>query len=164
MFLENLIEESTDKYKDPSMLLVLPPPIFRREIHLPNGALDVVNFPEEEILKTFSKNPNTDTIVICGHEPMTDTAEIRSFIFCARKFFPPTLRPLIIIYTNYFYDELPKRALWSGLYCEILQYGRVILKCGRPRSIRESFQFNNVLGRNLSKSESIVMFNGYQYS
>jgi hypothetical protein len=164
MYLQNLIEESIKQYKEPAMLLLIPPKIFKTDIHLPRIGFDIVNFPEEEIFKTFSKNPKTNAIVISGYEPMQDMGELRSFIFSARKFFSPNNRPRIIIYTKFFFDELQDLPGWNGLYCEILQYGNIFLKHGRRVGRKERPYFNKDLGCQLmGKSEDVIRFIGHQY-
>lgn len=164
MYLQNFIQESTKRFKEPSMLLVTPPAAWRTQIHL--GDLHVIKFPDEEILKMFSENPRTTAIVIDGLEAMDNILDLRAFIFSARKFFDSaSLRPLIIIYTNYYEDEYMKIPSWGGLYSEILQYGNVYIKCGRAsKKKHENLYFNEVLGIRLKKSEYVYAYLGHQYS
>lgn len=162
MHLQQFIEVSTSKDKVPAMHLVLPPSIWKREVHLPLFHFDVVNFPDEEILQMFSENHTTDTIIISGHEPLDNTVELRSFIFSARKFFSPGSRPLIIIYTNHFFDEFHKIPSWTGLYCEFLQYGRILIKFGNSQGRRKLY-VNKDSGRILDISKEAFSFMGHQY-
>jgi hypothetical protein len=162
MHLQQFIEVSTSKNKTPAMHLMLPPYIWKREIHLPNFKLDIVNFPDDEILKMFVENPSTDTIVIFGDEPLNNVVELRSFIFSARKFFDPGTRPLIVIYTSYFFDELSKIPSWTGLYCEFLQYGRIVIKFERSQKKR-NFYVDKDLGQILDIRKNAFNFIGHQY-
>jgi hypothetical protein len=113
----------------------------------------------------FSENHRTTTIVIDGLEAMDNILDLRSFIFSARKFFDSgSLRPLIIIYANYYEDEYQKIPSWGGLYSEILQYGNVYVKCGRASQKKhENLYLNEILGIRLKKSEYVYAYLGHQY-
>jgi hypothetical protein len=161
MHLQQFIEE-TSFYKTPSMLLVTPPAAWQQQIHLPFFQLNIVNFPDEEILQMFSENEKTNTIIISGDEPMDLKSELRSFIFSARKHFPPNQRPRIVIFTKYFMDELTKLPLWGGLYAEILQYGNVVIRFGRPYKKDQKY-FNEDLQCTLFRGQDTICFDGHKY-
>ena len=149
MRLKQIINQSKKFYQATSMILKCPT-LFRCQ-----------NFPDEEILKKFDKNKKAKAIVIAGMDPMNQLIELRSFIFSARKHFNPGNRPLIIIYTHYYFDELKD---WSGVESEMLQYGNVLLKCGRPKENETMKYFNHILGIPLCGRNQIVYeYIGHQY-
>ena len=147
MQLENVVDKSRKYYKEPVMILRV------------SDKDETQKFPDEEILKIFSKE--TSAIVIAGVEPMYKPQELRSFIFSARKFFEPNQRPIIIIFTNYFMDELE---YWSAIECEALQYGNVLLKCGRPKRNDKKLYFNDHLGIRLLGNQVVYSYIGHQYT
>ena len=133
----------TGRYLTPATLLTMPPKSLRFNVFLPE--IQVVNFPEEEILKTFAGIEESKAFVVMGFDIMDLQDDLRSFIFSARKFFEPYHRPPIVLYTLYYMDELKKLG-WGGVYSEILQYGNVILKCGRQLKSREPVKYYPQLG------------------
>jgi len=151
MHLKQIINGSRQYYKEPSMLLITS-----------GIRLDTQNCPDGEILKRFLNKPLSKAIVIYKLDPKINTIEVREFIFAARKHFPPGERPRIIIYTDSYLEELEKLG-WTGLYCEILEYGNIILKCGRCEK-RDKSYFNPILGVNLpGKFQEVHQYIGFQY-
>jgi hypothetical protein len=153
MHLHHFIEFSTSQIfcKEPCAVLSVPPIAWKKEIHLPIYGLHIIKIPDEYILETISKDSRVSTIVIAGSEPLDDPLELRSFIFSARKFFPPKTRPKIIIFTKYFFEDLRKIPSWTGLYCELMQYGNIYLELGRLQ------------GKRNEQSKQVLAFIGHQY-
>lgn len=154
MKINSIIDESMFFYKKPAMLLNC------QNIYIFNKEKNN-NFSDEKILKRFSENPRTKAIVIGnGIEPMNNMTDLRSFIFSARKFFDPNNRPTIIILTNYSMEEL-KNHIWSGVESEILQYGNVILRCGKYK--KERAFYSKSFGIPLKKDQHIYLYIGHNY-
>ena len=131
MFLRKIIEEQHIQHRKPAMVLLTPMFKWKQGPWVDDTPSEPQIIPDEEILKMFSQNLNTQIIIIYGLEPNNNVDAMRSFIFSARKFFDPTVsRPLIMIYTALKFEDLQKANCWSGLYSEIRQYGNAAVKCG----------------------------------
>lgn len=117
----------------------------------------------DEIIKVYSEHPENHGIVITGSDSMDHVDELREFIFICRKHFFPYTRPRIIIYTDYFMDELNKK-YWRGLKCEILFYGNVLLKYGRPSQYDRRLYLNKFLGIKLvGRDQSVNCYTKMQH-
>ena len=142
MKLKQIIDESFGDYKEAAMLLVTPNCTWKCEgcqnRHL--SQLPTKNFPDEEILKRFFKNPLTSAIVIGGLEPLDDMQDVRHFISAlGQKVYSEDLpKPTIIVYTGYELDEIEDQLYWSGLEPEMRTYGECILKYGRFNPIYQT--------------------------
>lgn len=152
MFILEHTDESKKYYFQPVMVLSV------------KSVNDSQNSPDDEILKMFSGNPATKAIVIAGPEPMDELFVLRDFIFSARKFlFSDGIRPLIIVYTDYFVDELFLRN-WEGLRCEFMYYGNIMLKYGRKFHGHNFKIFNPLLGvKVFADLERVHHFNKFQH-
>lgn len=143
MILENAMNTSGHYHGDPSMILSFP---------MKNDWRNQVT--NEEIFKHFSENDITEAIVISSYEePMKRLDELRSFIFSARKYFPPGKRPLLIIITKYLIEELEKMS-WGGVQYELLHYGHALLKCGRIKTTKKQL---------LKNPYEVIVFEGIQH-
>lgn len=166
MHLKNIVDEfSGYYYKDPYMLLVAPTCTWKcngcKHAHL--SLLETKDYPDDIILKRFNTNPRTKAIVIGGLEPFDSEDELHSFIFSARKFFEPGDRPVLVISTGYYLDELKKSHHWCWIESEIVQYGNAIIKCGRSELGEKPF-FNPILGVYLDGiNQYVYSYVGHQY-
>lgn len=152
MFLELVNDTSEKYYAQPAMVL-----------NVVNPENNDQNFSDEDIFKTFCSIPDLKAIIIAGPEPMNKLDDLRAFIFSARKFFSPYARPLIIVYTDYFEDELEGRN-WLGVKCEFLLYGNVLLKYGRSFPTDYRMYKNRPLGiKLLGKSQEVYSYRGLQH-
>lgn len=150
MYLECISDSSKKYYAKPVMVLNI-------------SGDSTQNFSDEEILKKFSEDDETEAIVIVGSDPMDKVDALRSFMFSARKFFSPNSRPRIIIYTKYFEDELNTK-YWNGVKCELLYYGNTFLKYGRSFKTDKKAYFNNFLGiKLLGSSQSVICYTKLQH-
>ena len=138
MYLECISDSSKKYYGKPVMVLNI-------------SENSIQNFSDEEILKRFSEDDETEAIVIIGSDPMDKVDALRSFMFSARKFFSPNSRPRIIIFTKYFAYELERKS-WHGAQYELMYYGNAILNCGRLSIKKNKSQFD------------IIKYNGLQHS
>lgn len=119
---------------------------------------------DDEIIKVYSEHPENHGIVITGSDAMDHVDELRAFIFTFRKHFAPNTRPRIIIYTNYFMEELNDKKYWRGLKCEILFYGNVLLKYGRSSQYDWRLYFDKFLGIKLvGRDQSVNCYTKMQH-
>jgi hypothetical protein len=150
MFLKLDVDKSKQYCSQPAMIL---------SISEPYGE----NLSDEEILKIFKNNSESEVIVITGYDPIDEPDALRGFIFSARKLFERGDRPRIIIYTNYYNEELNKK-FWSGLKAEFQYYGNVFLKYGRPSKKDKSMHFNPYLGIKLKgKDQHVEVYTKLQH-
>ena len=156
MIIRNKVDASGDYYQESAMVLKVS--TFKHE-----------NMPDDKILKQFQKICNNhtslNTIVIADRpEPIDKPDEVRSFIFSARKFFPPYQRPTLILYTSYFDDELSECSRFSGVNAELLAYGNVFLKSGRAMPNETKLFYNEYLGIPLlGKTQTVQPYMGMEY-
>ena len=152
MFLELVYDASEKYYAQPAMVL-----------NVVNPENNDQNFSDEYIFKIFCSTPYLRAIVIAGPEPMNKLDDLRAFIFAARKFFTPYARPLIIVYTDYFEDELEEKN-WLGVKYEFILYGNVLLKYGRSFPTDCRMYKNKPLGiKLLGKSQEVYSYRGVQH-
>ena len=153
MIIEKLVDMSKKYYCEPSMLLSVSPASYKN--------------PDDKILEQFGKvcelNPLVGCIVIAGTpDPMDRCDDLRSFIFSARKKYTPYLRPLIVICTDYFDDELWN--CYSGINSELLSYGNALLRTGRATQTDKALYFNEFLGIHLKgKMQTVKSYAGMEY-
>jgi len=135
MHLKQIIDESFGDFMECAMLLVTPYCNFKcvdcQNKHLLQ--LETKNFPDEEILERFFKNPLTSAIIFGGLEPLDSILEVRKFIhLLGCKVYAEELeKPTVVIYTGYELREIDSDLYWSGLGPEMHQYNKCILKYGR---------------------------------
>lgn len=156
MFIRHLNDETKKYYGKPSMILTMSGPSYSKQNHSDDDIC--------QIFSAFYKDDRVEAIVIsCGDmDPMDRQDELRSFIFSARKFFQPDHRPIITIYTNYYEDELDAKG-WNGIKCELLHYGNILLKLGRPLPNDRKLYFNKALGIPLlGKYQGVYKYNKIQ--
>lgn len=157
MFIQYINDQTKKYYGKPSMVLTMSGPSTSKQNHSDNDIC--------QIFSAFYKDDRVEAIVIsCGDmDPMDRQDELRSFIFSARKFFPPDHRPIIAVYTSYYEDELDAKG-WSGIKCELLHYGNILLKLGRPLPNDTKLYFNKPLGIPLlGKYQSVYKYNKMQH-
>lgn len=142
MFLKLDLDKSKRYCSQPAMILSI-------------SETDGENLPDYEILKIFRNNEESEVIVIIGDDPIDKPDLLREFIFSARKFFNQGDRPRIVVYTDYYDEELNKK-FWSGVKSEFQLYGNVFLKYGRPSPKDKGLHFNRYLGIKLQGSDQKV--------
>ena len=150
MHLNSITHESKVIYKNPATIIF-------------TSAGRGVEHSDYDILEQFTANSLSEAIIINGLEEGRVMIEARAFIFAARKHFNPGIRPLIIVYTKYTIDQLRSKS-FSGLECEMLQYGNCILIAGRSSTVDQKKIFRKLgifdLLRNHMEVHSYI---GHQY-
>ncbi len=131
--LKQIIDETFQDYKKPSMLLATCKCNWKCLIE---QRLDIsicqnsdlvkqkdIEIFDEEIIKRYINNPITQAVVIAGLEPMLQFDEILNFI----KLFRQYSLDEIVIYTGYYPDEI-REELNQLIKCKniIVKFGRYI--------------------------------------
>lgn len=165
MRLKFICERFTNLYKKPAMLMVTEGKANsgkdELEFDLKVKYIPIIkNYKNSDLIERF-KSSKSEAMIIAGLEE-SDMIQVRAFIFEARKRFDPGHRPLIIIYTKYTIDELWRKA-FTGLHCELLQYGRVVLLVGRTSTEDQRKMFRKMGIRFLGESMEIKNYIGHEY-
>ena len=143
--LKNIIDESFQDYKKPSMMLAMCKCDWKC---LKEQCLDYsicqnselakqenINTPINAIIKRYVTNPITQSIVIAGLEPMLQFIEIKEFV----KEFRVVSEDDIVIYTGYYPNEIKDEIN------HLKQFKNIIIKFGRYMVGSEK-KYDNVLG------------------
>ena len=138
-------------YKNPAMIM---------STSAGRGGVEHLDY---DILEQFTTNSLSEAIIIDGLEEGRVMIEARAFIFTARKRFDPGMRPLIIVYTKYTIDQLRSKS-FTGLECEMLQYGNCILIARRSSEVDQKKIFRKFGIFDLLRNHmEIHEYTGHQY-
>ena len=164
MKLKQIVDEVFGDYKEAGMLLIFPECSWKCEgcqnKHL--ALLETKEFPNEEIVNRFEKNPFTKCIIFGGLEPFYNESsidDISMFISHLIEAYPTKEdRPMLIIYTGYEMGELGDILGGSTLDDLLHLYENVIIKYGRYKQNSTPY-FNDILGVKLaSLNQSAIDF------
>ena len=158
MHLKQIIDESVGDYKETSMLLIAPECAWKcvgcHNTHLLK--LITKNFPDEEILERFQKNPLSKAIVLGGLEPFDCMEEVRAFLQTLRESNIVNPKPTVIIYTGYDFPDIEQELIRTGLDEEMKKHDKVLLKYGGYLPGYNP-TYNPLLGINLASPNQQVM-------
>lgn len=157
MRLKLICENFGALYKKPAMLMAT-----EGGYDLKVNSIPVVkDYKNSDLIERF-KSSKSEAMIIAGLEAGDIMVQVRQFIFEARKRFDPGHRPLIIVYTKYTIDELWQKS-FTGLHCEFLQYGNLLLLV-RRNSVEDQKKIFRKLGiRFLGENMEIKNYIGHQY-
>jgi len=164
MKLKQIVDEVFGDYKEAGMLLIFPECSWKCEgcqnKHL--ALLETKEFPNEEIVKRFEKNPFTKCIIFGGLEPFYNESsidDISMFISHLIEAYPTKEdRPMLIVYTGYEMNELGNILSKYAFDALFPLYGNGIIKCGRYIQDSSPY-FNDILGVKLaSLNQSAIDF------
>ena len=151
MHLNSITYGSKTLYKKPAMIIFT------------SAGRGGTDYSDYDILEQFATNGLGEAIIIDGLEEGKIMIDARAFIFAARKRFDPKTRPLIIVHTKYTIDQLKKKS-FTGLECEMLQYGNSILIAGRSSTVDQKKIFRKFgVFDLLRKHMEIHSYTGRQY-
>lgn len=158
MEIKQLIDETFQDYKKPSMLIASCFCNWKclTECNLnidicQNSNLskqDNINISAEDILKRYISNPITKSIVFGGLEPMLQYEDILDFIKIFRKKY--LINDDIVIYTGYYPNEIKDKIK------ELKEYSNIIIKFGRYIPNKKS-KYDEVLGINLISDNQFAL-------
>ena len=144
-------------YKEPVMYMAIT-----AETRLSFIFAGTKEYSDYDILDLFERDGISKAIVISGLDKDKEMVEVRAFIFAARKRFDPGTRPRIIIYTKHTIDNL-RRKSFTGLECEMLQYGNSILIARRSSTVDQTEMFKKLGIGFLSEKLEIHSYMDHQY-
>lgn len=156
MHLKQLAHGHKYLYKEPVMYMAAP------ETRLPFIFEEVKEYSDYDLIDSFKSNGMSKAIVINGLEEGETMAEIRAFIFAARKRFDPGTRPLIIIYIKCTIDNI-RRKSFTGLESEMLQYGNCFLITKRKDMYDQTELFKKLGIKFLNDKWEIHSYTDHQY-
>ena len=143
--LKNIIDESFQDYKKPSMILTTCKCDWKclKEQNLDisicqNSKLanqKTINISIDKIIDRYVNNPITQAIVIAGLEPFLQSDEVMSFI----KLFREKYKDDIVIFTGYYPEEI------SNQLDQLKKYKNIIVKFGRYQH-NSNEKYDEILG------------------
>ena len=143
MRIKGIIDEDFVNYKKPSMTIEFPCCNFKcgKELcqNSPLAKAPTYDIPIDKIIKRYMSNNITSAVVAQGLDPLDSAEELLDFIKEFRKY----TQDDIVIYTGYYYSEIPTYVamLWD--------YKNIIIKYGRYIP-NQAPHYDEVLGVNLA--------------
>ena len=135
MHIKDIKDEDFLNYKKAAMFIITPwcDGKCYRELNLDASICqnhELVNLPvpkvdDDAIVERYLNNPNTESFVLGGLEPLMAQEEIIAFIDCVRR--KHNCPDDIVIYTGYTPDEVKNFMKEAGRYAHIyMKFGRYI--------------------------------------
>ena len=156
MFVKNIIDETFQDYKKPSMMIAtcqcdrkclnelgLDISICQNSNLVKQNTKEILN---HNIVQRYLKNPITKAIVMGGLEPFLQFDEMNNLIHKFRDYTDDD----IVIYTGYYPEESQKQITI------LQQYKNIIIKFGRYNP-NYNKQFDKILGVELATSNQFAL-------